>query len=239
MAYTAKGIDQRAEVAQHATVQDTLEFWPLVDGAPVVPSAGSLTVYGPGGAVVVARAAATVGGTSGRMSLTQAWTAGAYPLDEDYHALWEFTVGSATYMERQYFDVVLAKLSCPVETNDLLEVYPNIDKMLVAVGVSDASRPVKRAWAWVLSKIRGTGLRPSLVLDRSRLHEPTLERALYYACDSLMRQPDDLWERRALRHEKDADAALASIGELKYDEDEDGVADEGEQVNPTRPRFYV
>lgn len=223
MAYVAEGIDQRAEVLQDAAA-DSLVFYPKHDGAPdAAPSSAFVTVVDPSGRELVPRTAATI--TGSKLSFTQAWPKATYPLDEEYIALWEWTVGGIVYSDRQYFDVVKNKLPCLIDTSDLQEVYPNLLNQLKAIGEQDASKFIRRAWSELLDAIRSSGRRPSLITDKVRLINPAVHLALSFTCNALAREAMDIWSSRAKAHSKRWNELFGQLGELRYDATEDGVTD--------------
>jgi hypothetical protein len=63
--------------------------------------------------------------------------------------------------------------------------------------------------------------------------------SLYYICRSLSRESDDIWDRRMKEHWKMWEVALAGLGELKYDRNEDGLQDKQETARPNRRSFSV
>lgn len=223
MSYVAEGIDQRPEVLQ-TSATDSLVYYPKADGAPAgVITAAFVTIRDPSGAEKVARTAAVIAGA--KLSRSQAWPEGVYALDENYQAIWEWTVGGVTFTDRQYFDVVLNKLPCKVDTSDLEEIYPNILAHLQAIEQPDASRFIRRAWSELLDRIRSAGYRPSLIIDAVRLVNPAVHLSLHYTCNALAREATDIWTVRAKDHRKIFDSLFNGLGKLEYDHDEDGEAE--------------
>jgi hypothetical protein len=235
MSYANEGIDQRAEVAQGLT--DSVGYY--VKAAGVLPSIGAsafVTILDPGGTEKVARTAATI--TGNLLSLSQSWT--GYSLEEDFVAVWEWTVGGIWFADRQYFDVVKTKLPCLVDTSDLEEFYPNLQNHLKALEENtDAGKFIRRAWSHLMDRLRSGKNRPSLVLDRARLVNPGIQIALWFASEALTRETDDVWDKRAAKHEKRYEALMAGLGELKYDADEDGLASNNETKRVNRRNFQT
>ncbi len=236
MSYIERPADVRAEVLQGAT--ESLVFRPRLDGDPETPDSAFVTVLDQNGGVKVARASVAPE-ADGSLVLTRAWDTSTYPLGEDYCLLWEFTVGSTTTTERQFFDVVKTKLQCPIDTNDLLEDYPTLEQTLKQLQNPDAARFIRRAWSRICGRIRSKGRRPSLILDSQRLANVTLELSLYAICRAVSKEAGDIWSQRMEAHEKNYEVEWNSLGELRYDDDEDGVASTDEKRNVSLPRFFV
>lgn len=234
MSYVNEGVDSKAEVLS-GDVTDSLVYWCKENGAPLTPTPASafVTILDSGGAEKVARTAATI--TSTKLVLAQAWPTNSYPLEEDYIAVWEFASGGVSYADRTTFDVVRTKLPVLIDTSDLEELYPNLLKHLAAIEETDASKFIRRAWSFMLDRIRAGGSRPSLILDRARLVNPGIQLACCLAMDALCRQPGDVFDLRARRHEKNFESLFQGLGSLTYDKDEDGTADnEPRRVNRSR-----
>lgn len=238
MSYANEGIDQRAEVKSGTT--DSVVYYVKQNGAVVEVDAttGYATIHASLGGELVSRAACVVA-AGGRLSLSQAWPLATYPLAEDYRVAWEWQVAGATFTDDQYFDVVKSKLPCLIDTSDLQELYPDIVSHMGAIGETDCSKGIKRGWAHLMARIRSGRNRPSLILDRHRLISPAIHIAMHYVADSLKRVPDDLWDERMKDHFKKYEAAFAQIGELKYDINEDAIAQEGETKRINRKRWQV
>lgn len=236
--YINKGFDQKSEILEGHN--DTLVMWPRVTAESVIPAVASVEILSPTGNILVPNTAAVVDGVTGKLSFSQVWGQLTYPRDEDYVAVWTFTSAGVQYVERQYFDVVISKLVCPVDTNQLLELYPNIVQHLAAVQVTDASRFIRQAWGTVLDRIRAAGNRPSLIMESIRLAGPTKALAASLVCDALSRDPTDVWWARARNWEAEYNARFSGLGSLKYDVDEDGVHDGDEETaRVARVRFLV
>jgi hypothetical protein len=238
MPYVDQGIDQRPEVVQGAT--NALVYWAKDNGAPLSVDADSafVTLKDNGGTTLLARTAATIA-ANGKLSISNEWVAATWQLQEDACAVWEWAVSGVQYADRQFFDVVLKRLMCPIDTSDLLDEYPDLEKHLQAIGETDTTKFIKRAWSKILNRIRSGHNRPSLILDTSRLTDPAIEMSLYLACRALIREPDDVWSIRMRDHKEEYKVAIAAVGELKYDRNEDGVAEQGEVKRINRRKFTV
>lgn len=216
-------LDGKAEVQAGAV--DVLRFWPKYDGAPAMLDSGSgfVTILDPSGGVKVARAACTVDTQNSVLSVSRTWNE---VIDEDYIAVWEWTVNAVVFSERDMFDIVKVKLPCMIDTTDLEDFYPDIRQHLNAIAEVDASRFARRAWSMLLDRIRSSGHRPSLVIDRARLVNVGLQCMAALTCNALSRSPGDIWDLRAAGHAKSYEALFSGLGQLKYDRDEDGVSDD-------------
>ena len=238
MSYIDQSIDMRAEVLQGAV--DSLVYWAKSNGAPVTVDGGTafVTVMDCTGSQIVARTAATIA-ANGRLSFSQMWTMAQWQLQEDCIALFEWAVSGVAFADRLYFDVVINKLLCPIDTSDLLEFYPDLESHLAAIGETDTTKFIKRAWSKLLNRIRSGHNRPSLILDKARLIEPAVELTLFLVCRALSRNPDDLWASRKSEHADDYKTAIAGLGELKYDRNEDGLAEQNEVKRINRRKWTV
>jgi hypothetical protein len=231
----SQGIDQRAEVLQDAT--DSLRWWPRIDGQRVVPSSAFVTIHDPDGSERVARTAVTPT-SEGQLVRSQAWPEETYPLAEDYWATWEWVVDGSTYFDRMFFDVVLAKLTCPIEQADLRELYPDLDAYLKGLRLPDAAPFIRRAWSEICDRIRSAGNRPSLILDTHRLTNPALHLSASYLSNALTKASTDHWAERKREHRERYEQLWGGLGELKYDSDEDGTASVADKKS-NLPKFYV
>lgn len=238
MPYVNQGLDARAEI-QPGGIADTLVYWPRVDGQSVTPITHSVTIHSPDGGLITMAEISSL--AANKLFLTKEWTEAQFPLAEDYFALWNFAVAGAYYTDRQYFDVVKNKLPILIEHNDLLDVYPNLESHLRAIPEigNTTERFIKRAWSKMLDRIRSGGNRPSLILDKARLVNPGIELTLHLVSEALSKVPDDKWETRAKMHKKNYDELFAGLGELKYDRNEDTLADSGETKRLNRRSFTV
>lgn len=240
MAFNAEGIDQRPEILYGAAA-DSLVYWPKKDGAVQAVDALSafVTIFNPSAAQLVARVAATING-NGSLSYSRAWDVATYLLGQDYAVLWEYTSATVAVADRTYFDIVRNKLPCLIDESDLLELYPNLVEHLKAVEpVPDLSKYIRRAWSMMLDRIRSGQNRPSLILDRARLVNPAIHLSLHFACMALARDVDDIWDKRQAGHLKMFETIYAGLGELKYDINEDTVADQEESKRINRRKWTV
>ena len=235
----------RAEVEQ-GTDPDTLAYWLPEDEYPYTTLADvAVTLKSPTGEVLVSAAPGEL--VEGRkLQIARAWPAEPWELREDYIAAWTYTIGGAARSARQFFDVVLHRLDCPVITSDLLEYYPDLLQHLQSVvkppvpgGVNDAAGFIRRAWGLLLDRLRASGHRPALILDRSRLVNPSTNLALNLICEALVKEPGDVWERRSMLHLKNYEILLNNLGRVKYDTNQDGQARPRDVRNAARKKFHV
>ena len=233
-------IDERAEVQQQHT--DSLVYFVRKNGAPLAPDAGTawVTVLDPFGRELVPRTQAGVSLAGARITYTRTWNAPDFELLwEDYILVVEWQESGVVRTDRLYFDVVRTKLTCPVTTEDILDLYPDAEEHMQGVLVAHAGKFIRRAWSQILDTIRSGHNRPSLILDRARLVNPTLHLAAELMCNALSKNPQDIWYSRAHSHRKKHEQMMAGLGELKYDRDEDGLASDEETKRMNRRRFQV
>lgn len=246
MSYANEGIDQRLEVLRGAA--DSLVYFAKANGKPQSVDANSawVTILDAAGSEKVARTqTGVVIASGGRITFSQTWTEADYELWEDYVLIVEYQVSTAVSTDRAFFDVVKTKLPCLIDNSDLLDFYPDLEEHMKSLNQgSDTStdtiaRFIRAAWSQMLDRIRAGRNRPSLILDRARLVNPARRLALSLACEALSREEDDLWDKRAMKHEKAYDKLFIGLGELKYDKDEDGLASEEETKRVNRRKFSV
>jgi hypothetical protein len=154
-------------------------------------------------------------------------------------ALFTYVSSGVTYSERVFFDVVKTKLLCQIDHNDLLEAYPDLETHLAAIGETDTTKFIRKAWSEILDRIRAGGNRPSLILEARRLSNAAIELSLSYVAQALEKDPGDLWNDRKKDHRANYTAAWNGLGELKYDITEDGLADTDEETRVNRTRWHV
>lgn len=236
MAYINEGIHQRAEVLQGAT--DSIVYFPKVDGVNVTPSSANVQVLGPSSQILLPETPVTPG-PNGRLTLSQAWPLATYYLSEDYVAIFTFVASSISYSERVFFDVVKMKLLCQISHSDLLNTYPDLESHLLSLNETDTAKFIRRAWSEILDRIRSAGNRPSLLLDVRRLTNAAIELSLHYVAQALEKDTGDLWNSRKADHRAGYNREWGQIGTLKYDFNEDGQADRGEETRVARVRFHV
>jgi hypothetical protein len=192
----------------------TVAYWPRVDGQLVAAAAPVVRVYDPAGALLAEPAAAV----QPNKSVTFDWTPPATAdLAEDYRYEIDYTVGGKPRKDVVYLDVCRVSLACPIDQNQLEALEPDLPKWLAARNISDAQRWIVRAWDDILGRIRAAGFRPALVTDRHVFAAAATELALVKVLTTLIRQPDDLWDRKRELHEDDYEAAWAAIGALKFE----------------------
>lgn len=246
MAYLEQGIDQRLEVSQGLV--DSLVYFAKANGQPVTvdPATAWVTIIDPGGSSKVARTqTGVVIAANGKITFSQTWTEALYERWEDYTMLVEYAVSSVVYSDRVYFDVVKNKLPCLIDVSDLLDYYPDLEEHLKGINPGSdtseatAAKLIKRAWSYLLDRIRSGKNRPSLILDRARLVNPAVAQALHLICDALSKEEGDVWDKRSEKHLKRYDKLVSGLGDLKYDSDEDGLAGEKETKQINRRIFTV
>lgn len=228
---TESYIQARAEVLSGAA--DTLAYWPAVEGFGVLPTAAFVTVYNPNGGEVVARTEVTPEST-GRLALSRTWDTSSSPIDVEYFAVWEFTTPDGlSHADRQSFDVVKSKLPILLKAAHLLARYPNLRKHLESLqnALATPEHFARMGWEDLLERVRATGKRPSLIMERERLIAPARELALSHASGALVKSAGDVWDSRAKAHLEHFSALFGGLGELAYDVDEDNTTGEDEKRN--------
>lgn len=243
MAYVDLGIDQRPEVLLNK--EDTLQLIVKRNGklVPLDNVDATVTIMRPTGEVIVAETAADMARVAdGMLRYTRTWNEEndlKFELWEDYIAEWKYKVNGSISYDTIFFDVVRMKLPCLIDVNNMLDFYPDLVEHLLAIGESDADKFCRRAWSLMLDRIRSGHNRPSLILDRSRLVNPAVQKALELACDALTKDITDIWTARAAKHLARYNELRSGLGELKYDRDEDGRAGEDDVKRINRRKMTV
>ena len=220
MSITQRGNTNLPGEVRFDSAGQVLKAWAMVDGALVTPTSATVTLYSPGGAVLVAATAATVG--SELTYTLDASDEGTWVLDEGYTARWDYTIASVARVQEHLFDVVLRPIlaNIPVTVDDLKNADPSIDAMLSQSSQStDAhQRYIQSAWVDVYAWIKSKGRRPWLIADSRVLYRVTKARALELLCRSSMMSPGDkygflaeVYEKTMLETDQIADAPTIEI----------------------------
>jgi len=200
-------------------VRDTLRHRFLLGGVPQTPTAATVTIYSPGGSVLVTAAAATIGGSD--ISYSGTWPAATYPYDEHYRAVWACAYGALDYFRVGYFDVVAHAFRSLLTDTDLTDAHPNL---LDLSSASDFSKQRAAAWAAVRARVRNQVRRPAgFVTNPEIFFEAHLHLALSNILrDHVSRSAGDVEQERADFHEARAREALeVAFGQIDLDTSED------------------
>lgn len=230
MGTVLEGQTQKLELVRG--LEARVVYWPRSDGKLVTAAAPTVVVYDRGGAQLAAPAAAV----QANGSITFDWTPAAdLTCAEDYRYEIGFTVGGRARKDVVYFDVVRVSLACPIDQSQLEAIEPDLPKWIAARSIPDASRWIVRAWDDIVGRIRAAGFRPALITDRHVFARAATELALVKVCTTLIRQTDDVWDRKRDLHQEDYEAAWASLGALKFESpDQPGPV---EKRTVAQPRF--
>jgi hypothetical protein len=214
-------------------IANPVTYRPSVDGLSVAATSATVrSVRGPAEETYTAPAA-TVSGDSVSFSFMPPAACG---LAEDYSFEIEWAAGGVSYVDLVYFDVVRVPLLCPVTQADLEKLEPDVPKWLKARDIFDAQQWISAAWDDVVSKIRAAGKRPALATDRHVFARPTVHLAISLLCETLVRQPGDLWEGKRDWHAARYEATWAGIGSIRFD-DERQIGGPSEKVTISQPRW--
>lgn len=220
----------RAQVTKDRAFTLTAEIWK--DNAQLVPSAGTITILGPGGSSLpdsaVSGAAVSVDGNG---TMTYSFTAAnAANLDANYTAEWNATVSGVVYDAVQLFDVVRFPLYNSVNQADLVKYYPDLADTLFS-GESDFQAYIEQAFEEVYAHLDNKGKRPYLVLSREDLRRPTEHLALQKIFQSRRKEIGDKWDIRFEFHRLEYHRWVSET-RFVYDEDESGTADGTSSLTP-------
>ena len=193
-------------------------------GAQVSPSSALITIKDPDGTVQVDGVAMSVG-TGGTLTYTllKAKTADLW---ENAIIEIEYIASSITHRISFLFDVVIQKLVNAVTDADLKNYFPDLAAHLWTEE-SNYSDLIDEAFRIVRRDIKNKGRRPAMILDGSQVRELVILKVFGNIFFAFSKKPDDIWWAR---YEKTIDQYRALLDGLliKYDEDEDGLVDNGE-----------
>lgn len=200
------------------------------DGAQLVPSSATITVYDNTSSVAVATTAATVaadGTIRYTISSSVLPTSNPAILGQGWRLVWAVTIsaGIVRTVDRMV-DVARYPLFCPITDEDLKAYYPNLD---AHKGASPASFQgfIDEALRTARAAFRAAGKFEYLFKNAEALREPLIHSALGMAFRSWSMGSGARanYQDLAVYHEAKAPASWASVA-LAVDWDGDGVVDD-------------
>lgn len=195
------------------------------DGALVVPTSGTYTLYDAGGAVVVT-GAVTVAGSTATFALTSTHLPATAELSAAYQETWSLVFSDRT----QVFDreiIVARRALHPVITDlDLQAVYQTLDRDRPA-SLTSFQAYIDEAWKRILSKLIGRGIYPHRIMSAEALRawHTDLALGIFFADAARAQSARGNYLELHDRHMKAADAAWSELT-LHMDNDEDGKVDD-------------
>jgi len=210
---TDEGQMQKLEVVRG--IASTISFWPRAAGELLDVTSPTVIVYDPSGAVLDAPVAAVQ--TDKRVTFEWSPSA-ALACAEDYRYEVEYLIGTDSFVDVVYFDLVRVSLKCPIDDNHLEAEEPDLQKWLQARQLPSAKRWIVSAWDDIVGRIRTAGYRPSLITDRHAFTRAATELSLVKVLTTLIRQPNDVWDRKRELHQEAYVAAWGSVGTIKFED---------------------
>ena len=222
---------------------NTTELKIYKDGAQVIPTSATISVYKPDGAGIVENIAATVNPLLGTLSyaITAAKLPATFPLGEGYLIEWTATIAGNEYTFRRTAAVTLRKLYPTVSDIDLTEEYANLESLRPA-SMTSYETYILSAWTEILRKIRNTGMGYEyLVLSPEAFHDTLKHLALYKIFKdfhSSLGQSNGRFYDLSQLHYGHYKREYDTINFI-YDESHQGKTDEPENRTKGRPVIYL
>lgn len=249
MSYLAE-LDDYPQEARQGFAGNVLRFWPKVLGEGNVAAdpapAPTAQLFGPKGealgAAAVAVSAVGVPAIS-RFDLTVDTTAiASWPLGSNYRADVSWTFGAVGRVDSLRFDVVRVPFNPHLSLNDFVEEVADAAEYLegqaqaiVAGRTPEQHASVLGVKAWVdvrrkieakLKAVDGSRIYARLIVDPVSLRRITVAQAIYRMFRAEGESEPNTPGSRLLEWKEEVELRLNELGELDYDEDDDGVADE-------------
>lgn len=197
----------------------TLELYEDDGRTEVTPTAVEVAVYA--GSTLVA----TLTGTAGVQSTAalQGSATTGFVLSEEWLEVWSVTVAGVVHQVRRDAYLVRHKLYPTVTVRDLLDRHPDLEDI-----TSDLQPFLRAAWLDLQRELIQRGNRPQLILSGGALFDPLRLRALHLIYDDADQAVgDERYARLASRYRDAYERALAKTT-FRYDSDEDGTLEEGD-----------
>lgn len=198
-------------------------------------AAPTITITSPGGIELVTSQTMIQSGSTSEYyydidaSGTGDWTASLH-----YRADIEFAVSGVDRIARFFFDVVKWPIGDPLlSSGEIDKKRPTWAAARPAAWGSDWQDPIENAHLELMRDLRnkiapdGEYIRPSMVLDRGKLHEAAMKYTLYEIAEGIGLELDEID-----RYEAKRNAAIDEMGPLALDYDDDLSVDDGEENQP-------
>ena len=217
------------------------------NGTQSVPSAGTITILGPGGGALpgsaVTGAAVTVDG-AGTMTYALSAANAASP-GANYSAVWNPTIDSVVLEFFQLFDVVRYPLINVVQQADLVKHHADLTDVLFS-GESNYQDYIEQAFQDVYQVLENHGKRPYLVMDNDSLRRPIEHKALALIFRARFKEENDRWWNYWQIHETEYNDWMQAAN-FVYDWTESGTADgtsnydslSGEEGHNVGPKYRI
>lgn len=223
-------------------VDTVLRLRPSRAGAPITPSAATISVYDSGGTAIVDAQAATCTAGSGQAVYTvTAATTTSLALSEGWRVEWTATVSSTSRVVVLEAALVRHRLYPVATDQDLFQRVSSLNpasRSPLTGTITDFSAYLDAAWAEIGDRLIARGDRPWLVMSPHALRRPhvLLTLALVFedarsrlnagyaeiAAD-YRRQFLDAWEQMRFDYDRDTDGLGDGAGETKQGSGAGGV----------------
>jgi hypothetical protein len=159
-------------------------------------------------------------------SATSTYTAG-----EDYYFTVSYDIGSRSFLQYEYFDIVLYPFDDPLVTSELIDdLHPDWLRSHPDGTSGTWDKWIERAHVEIARRIRAAGKRARCIIKRAELQPYELAEA-----EALIAEALRFDEQERMRWRKKADSLWYSKGEFAYEDDDDAdiEADDADQVIQT------
>lgn len=228
----------RADIRYNTSANNILKVGPFtVAGVEVTPSTVTGLLYKPDGTAIGTTQTFTVSGSYATLNIDTTTTT-TWALDEGYVCKVSMTSSATVYPYHVLFDVVRQPLPCLVGDTDLTAYYPDIANRKGSL--SNYSAQILAAFEEVKGEIICKGFRPALMFDPASFRKPTVFRTLAILCvGAWKKEIGDRWQEDfeiwQTQYKDSIRTALETVS-VRYDDDEDGLLDDGERevTSPVR-----
>ena len=195
-------------------------------GAIVTPSAGTYTLIGPTGAVVIAEVNVTgIPGGIASMALVAADLPATLAFGEGYRELWKLTVDGVVRTFPRDAALSLYTLANPVSQADLTGDYPSLVDQ-VSQWATDLQQWIDQAWDYTLRSLFRRSEWPDQIVDESSVFDAVAEESLFRIFRFLANSSKN-GERFSVPRDDHKAAAINARAKIRFraDRTNDGVAD--------------
>lgn len=205
-------------------------------GAQQTASAATVVFYD-GGEEVIASVAATTTGPPASYTVPAATTTGR-ALSAEWLAVWTLTISGTDYVFQQPCYLVRRQLYPTITDTDLTRRHSDLDALRDTANMATFEPYRVAAWERIQRQLIRRGNRPALILDSfalTDLHVAETLADLFRDFGSSL--GDSRYTDMAAHYAEVAKAEWGSIV-FRYDEDEDGTIDQGEERRGS-PAVYL
>lgn len=207
---------------------DTLRLEVYQDGAAVECTVASYILYNSGRTEIASGSITPTGTPTNTLSVAIASDA-FETIEENNSIEWTFTANSEVRNFNNFFDVVKWKINANVIDADLEKYYPELSNHIWSTQ-TNYSPQIDLAWQDVKRDIKAKGRRPSLIVVDSDIRKLIELKSFTHIFNAWFRKAtDDVWLLRAQDAEKAYQEQFDKT-ELRYDESQDGIVDNAQNI---------